>query len=86
MVLRLKDLTYEDRLRELNLLSREQQRERGDMIVLYKLMMNKDCLDREDILLWDIREMRRHGRKFKKSTCRRNIKMKSFPQRSVDKK
>ena len=50
----------------------------------YKLLMSQNYLDGEDLLLWDTREMRGHGRKLKKSTCRRDIKMKSFPQRSVD--
>ena len=54
------------------------------MIVIYKLMMGKDYLDREDLLVWDTRETRGHGRKVKKSTCRRDMEMKSFPQGSVD--
>ena len=54
------------------------------MIAIYKLMMNKHYLDRENLLLWNTRETRGHGRKLKKSTCRRDIMMKSFPQRSVD--
>ena len=84
MVPRLRDFAYEDRLRELNLLSLEQRRERGDMIAIYKLMTGKDYLDRKDLLVWDTRETRGHGRKLKKSTFRRNIKMKSFPHRNVD--
>ncbi len=36
--------SHEDRLRELNLLSLEQQRERGDMIVIHKLITGKDYL------------------------------------------
>ena len=84
MVPRLKKLVYEDRLRELHLLSLEQRRERGDMIAICRLMMKKDYLDRDDLLVWDTWETRGHRRKLKKSTCRRDIKMKSFPQRSVD--
>ena len=84
MVLRLKDFTYEERLRELNLLSLEKRRERGDLIMIYKLMMDKDYVDRKDLLVWDTRETRGHGRKLKKSRFRRDIKMKSFPHRCVD--
>lgn len=48
MVLRLKNLTYKDRLRESNLLSLEQRRGRGNMIVIYKIMIDNYHLDRED--------------------------------------
>ncbi len=41
MVPRLRGFVYEDRLRELNLLSLEQWRERGDMIAICKLMIEK---------------------------------------------
>ncbi len=60
MIPRLKDVTYEDRLRKSNLLSSKQQRERQDMIAIYKLMTGKvanrrgwldqakrECLDKE---------------------------------------
>ena len=54
------------------------------MIAIYKLMMNKDYVDRDDLLVWDTRETRGRGRKVKKSTCRRDIEWKSSPPRSVD--
>lgn len=51
-----------NRLRELNLYV-EQWRERGDMITIYKLMMGKDHLDKEDLLVWGTRETRGLGLK-----------------------
>ncbi len=48
------DLTYEDRLRELNLLSFEQGRDRGDLIAIYKLLMAKDYLNRESQLEYSV--------------------------------
>ena len=70
MVLRLNDWTYEDRLKELNLLSLE-QRERQNMIAIYKLMIYKDCLDREELPLFETKETRGCGRNIKKRTCRK---------------
>lgn len=49
-----------------------------------KLMMGKIYLDREDLLMRDTRETKRTWKEFKKSTCKRDIKMKTFLHRSVD--
>ena len=84
MIPRLRDMTYENRLQELNILSLEQRRERGDMIAIYKLMTGKDYIDREELLVWDSRETRGHGCKLRKSNYRRDIKKNSFPHRNVD--
>lgn len=46
---------------------------------IYELMKGKDYLDKNDQLVWYTREMKGHG-----STCRRDIKTKSFPQRNKD--
>ncbi len=56
----------------------------GDLIAIYELMMSTDYVDKKGLLLWDTRKTRGHGRMLKKSTCRRDIKMKCFPQISVD--
>lgn len=62
----LNNMAYEYSLVELRLLLLEQQKERGDMIAIYKAMMGMDYLDRENLLLWDTRDTRRHGKKINK--------------------
>ena len=34
--------------------------------------------------MWDKKEIRGHGKRLKKGTCRRNVEKKSFLHRSVD--
>ncbi len=41
-------------------------------------------LDRDDLIIWDTRNTRRHDKMIKKDFCRRDIKKKSFPHRVVD--
>ncbi len=60
---RLRDLSQDDRLRKLNLMSLQQRRDRGNMTVISKLMMGKDYLDTTDLLVWDTREMREREKK-----------------------
>jgi len=80
----LRDLTYEERLRILGLTTLEQRRERGDLIMVYRVMKGMERLDREDLVNWDIRDTRGHGKKLKRDNCRREIKKRSFPQRCIE--
>ena len=82
--LSLRELSYEERLERLGLTTLEQRRERGDLIMVYRIMKGVVHLDREDLINWDIRDTRGHGKKLKKSTCRRDIKKHSFPQRCIE--
>ena len=70
----LRDLTYEERLCILGLTTLEQRRERGDLIMIYRVMKGMERLDREDLVNWDIRDTRGHGKKLKRDNCRREIK------------
>ncbi len=45
-----KELTYEERLRRLELTTLEERRIRGDMITMYKILNGIDILDREDLI------------------------------------
>ena len=47
-------------------------------------MKGLEKLDTEDLLIWDTRDTRRHGKKLKKDICRRDIQKCSFPQRCVE--
>ena len=46
MVPELKDLTYEERLKEMQLTALKERRERGDLITIYKLMNNLEETER----------------------------------------
>lgn len=63
---KLRDLTYEERLRQLNLPTLEHRRER-DLIVLYDLLKQMEEVDKEGIITWDTRDSRDHGRKMKRT-------------------
>ena len=80
----LSELTYEERLSRLGLPSLEERRERGDLITIYRIMNKMEAPDREDLLNWDTRCTRGHGRKLKKDICQRNLKRNSFLHRTVD--
>ena len=41
-------------------------------------------MDREDLLKWETRNTRGHGKKLRKSNYRRDLKKNSFPHRVVD--
>ena len=80
----LRELTYEERLCILGLTTLEQRRERGDLIMVYRVMKGVERLDREDLVNRDIRDTRGHGKKLKMGNCRREIKKRSFPQRCIE--
>ena len=48
MVLELHDLTYEEKLKEMHLITLK-GRERGDLIIIYKLMNNLEETDRKNL-------------------------------------
>ena len=84
MVPELSGLTYEDRLRQLEIPTLERRRERGDLISIYRMVNGLEEVD-ENLLKLDVRSTRGHGRRLKKENCRRDIKKHSFPHRVVDK-
>ena len=79
----LRDLNYEERLKEMALTTLESRRERGDLINVYKMVhgMDKSGMD---LIKLDTRVSRGHGKKLKKESCRRDRKKYSFPHRTVD--
>ena len=80
----LRDLSYEDRLKKLKLPTLQQRRERGDLIAIYRALKGKDKVDKDDLFVRDSRDTRGHDMKLKKTTCRRDIKKYSFPNRSIE--
>ena len=76
---------YEDRLKEMNLPSLEQRRERGDLITLFKIVNGIDVMDREDLLIPRRKQgLRGHGKELSKPTCHKNIRKYSFPYRNIE--
>ena len=81
----LADKSYEGRLKELNLPTLEQRRERGDLITLFKLINGIDVMDREDLLIPRRKQgLRGHGKELSKPTCQKNIRKYSFPYRNIE--
>ena len=83
MVPELKDMTYEERLKVLDLPTLEQRRERGDLISIYKIVSGMDKTG-EELLTVEGRAMRGHNKRIRKERFRRDIKKFSFPHRVVD--
>ena len=80
---RLSDLPYEERLRELGLVTLEQRRQRGDLIALFTIQKGMEMIDREHLTIRDVSDSRGHSNKFKKRACRRDLKKYSFAHRSI---
>ena len=78
-------MTYEERLRLLEIPTLEERRERGDLINVYRMVNGMENVDREAFLTLDTRRTRGHSMKLKKDVCRRDIKKYSFPHRIVNK-
>ena len=86
MVLDLEDLTYKERLKEMHLTTLK-ERERGDLITIYKLMNSLEETDRKDLILRRKREVRyliEHKKKLQKVICLNDTKKYSFPQSIID--
>ena len=87
MFLELQELTYEERLKEMDLPSLKKRRERGDMITMYKLINGMETIDNDELLMMEPEDTRRttgHSKKHRKGQCLKDKKRHSFPQRSIE--
>ena len=87
MVPELKDKTYEERLKEMNLPTLQDRRERGDLITMYKLVNGMERIDGQNLVTvigGGNSRTRGHSKKILKSQCLRDVKKYSFPHRVVD--
>lgn len=86
MVPELRDLQYEERLREMGLPTLQERRERGDLITLYKIVNGFEKMDKQDLV--EIREemgrTRGHSKKNMKKQCVKDVRKYSFPYRTVE--
>ncbi len=62
LVPELEGLQYEERLREINLPTLKQRRERGDLIQIYKLWNKVKETDNENLMLWEVGNTRHKTR------------------------
>ena len=87
MVPELRDLEYNERLKEMELPTLQARRERGDLIMMYKVVNGMEKIDRRDLVIEQesqIQRTRGHSRRVKKSQCLRDVRKYSFPHRVVD--
>ena len=68
MVLKLRELTYEDRFKEMGLPTLQDRRKRGDLITSYKIVNYIEKLDKQNLMMMEekTRQMIGHSRKIKK--------------------
>ena len=59
--LSLRNLSYKERLKALNLTTLEQRRERGDLIAVYRTVNGIEKFDSESLVRWESRTTRGHG-------------------------
>ncbi|MPC98771.1 hypothetical protein E2C01_094152 [Portunus trituberculatus] len=74
MVPELKDLTYEERLKEMGLPTLQDRRERGDLITLNKIVNGIEKIDKQDlVLVTEAERTRGHAKKIRKKQCLQDI-------------
>lgn len=56
MVQELERLSYEERIKDMDLTTWEQWRDRGDLIKIYKLLNKIEDVDNKELILWEIRD------------------------------
>ena len=80
-----KDLTYDKRLKLLNLFSLKGRRVRGDLIQVYKIFQGIDDIDSKKLLpLSTYHSTRNQGFKLRKRHCKKDIRKYSFTNRVVE--
>ncbi len=67
----------------MDLTTLERRRERGDLIMMYRLKEGFENLDREDLMVRNDSGSRGNSKKLKKISYRRDVKKYSFPHRSI---
>ena len=84
LIPRLRDMPYEDRLRELKLPSMEYRRKRGDMIQCFKIMKGLVRLDANKIFTpIPSTNTRGHDQRVLRQRAHKSVRAKSFSQRTI---
>ncbi len=84
-VLSLRELSYEERLKKLQLPTLTKRRERGDMIMMYKCMEGLEKIDVNEYLIPSKSSLRGHSKQLYKKRLKKDVKKYSFPDRARDK-
>jgi len=81
-----KKLPYEDRLKQLGICSLEKRRLRGDMIEVYKILNEKERVDKAKFFqpALDTHGLRGHSQKLFKPRCRTTARKSFFSNRIID--
>ena len=85
MIQKLRNISYEMRLKECSLTTLEPRRLRGDQIEVFKILNGYENIDRN--IVFTVKEERRtrgHGVTLAKKHCRLDIRKFSFSQRTVN--
>ena len=84
LIPKIKNYSYEERLKVLNLPSLEYRRKRGDMILTFKIL--KGFLDTDSSLIFDIAQSNTRGHVLKlfKKRCSSNLRKMFFSQRIIN--
>ena len=87
MVLELKDLTYEKRLKEMGLPTLQDRRECWVLITTYKILNDIEKIDKEDLVLLTEEDGRARGyeKKIRMRQCVKDIGKYSSPHRMEEK-
>ena len=80
----LRDLSYEDRLQKLGLITLEERRKRGDMIMLFNCITGRVNIDKDDFLILNTRKTRGHNKKLIVKRGDKDVKKYSFPNRTIE--
>ncbi len=81
----LRDLSYEERLKKLQLPTLTERRERGDMFMLYKCVEGMEKMDVKEYVIPSQSSLRGHSKKLYKKRLKKDVKKYSFPDRAIDK-
>ncbi len=81
----LRDLSYEERFKKLQLPTLTERRERGDVIMLYKCVEGMEKIDVKEYVIPSQSSLRGHSKKIFKKRLKKDVKKYSFPDRAIDK-
>ena len=80
----LRELDYEQRLEKIGLITLEERRRRGDMIMLYNCTTGKVKLDKENFVSVNTRKTRGHCKKLRVPRGDKDVKKFCFPNRAIE--
>lgn len=76
-------LEYEERLNKMNLPTLKERRVRGDILMIYKCLTNRENTENDKVFKFATSK-RCHDKKLLKSGCSRDVEKYGFPNRSIE--